>query len=120
MGFGPRARNEEAARQAVRDIVELLYPERATAECLAVLDRLAVALWRGGRPVSFPAMARFLADPTYRAKVLDQSPEAPRWAPWGDRPIAPETLNADFAALLSERLAALSDVPDPEDEGQNV
>jgi hypothetical protein len=118
MGFGPRARDEEAARQAVRDIVELLYPDRATPSCLDVLDRLAVALWRGGRRISFEAMARFLADPKFRAEVLDGTAEAGRWTSWAGRPIAPESLDADFAALLSDRLTASRDMAEADDAGQ--
>ncbi|MGC8488497.1 MAG: hypothetical protein ACP5QO_09815, partial [Clostridia bacterium] len=61
MGFGPRARDREAARMAIRELIELLYPQHATASALQVLDQLVVLLMDNGAPLSFRSMARALS-----------------------------------------------------------
>jgi hypothetical protein len=110
MGFGPTLPSADEAVQAVIDIVRLLYPERATAEALAVLKRLAATLLEAGAPLSFETMAKFLADPAWRTAVLTRAPNAgDAWTPYGERLIVPEELNADFAWLLRDRLANLAD-----------
>jgi len=107
MGFGPRARDRDAARAAIRDLLTLLYPERATDSALRVIDRLATLLLDNGAPLSFRSMARVLADAAWRASLLARSPDSrPFFEPYTGLVIAPRDLDPDFAWLLSDRLEA--------------
>lgn len=116
MGFGPKAPDAAAARQAVRDLIALLYPERATPAALDALERLTAALLEAKVPLSFARIQQFLADPNWRQWVLERAPAArPAWEPYAGRTIAAEELDPDFAWLLADRLAAGE--PPPTAEG---
>jgi hypothetical protein len=114
MGFGPRARDREAARTAIRELIEVLYPERATPGALRVLDQMATLLIDNGAPLSFRSMARLLGNPDWRGSLLTRSPDTCAFfAPYAGRAIDAEWLDPDFAWLLCDRLQADPDGDSP-------
>lgn len=107
MGFGPKVPDAASGASRVREIVALLYPERATPAALDWFERLARVLLESREELSFSHILRFLVDPDWRREVLSKSPAGDNpWPAFGDRPIAPAELDPDFAWLLEDRLAA--------------
>lgn len=107
MGFGPRARDREAARTAIRELIEVLYPERATPAALHVLDQMATLLLDNGAPLSFRSMHRLLENPAWREELLTRSPDTRAFfSPYTGQAIDAATLDPDFAWLLADRLSA--------------
>lgn len=115
MGFGPTQPDAASAARAVRSIIELLYPERATPHALHVLDQLVGTLLRAKVPISFTMMQRFLQDPKWRAEILSTLPgDSQTWSSYEGRSIDSDALDPNFGWLLRDRLAAL-DVSFPSD-----
>lgn len=124
MGFGPSLPDSDQAIRAVREVVELVYPQWATAETLAAVERIAAALLEAKAPLSFEKMDRFLRDPDWREIILERAPKAaPAWASERGRAILPRSLDPALEQLLQDRLKAASewDLPpsEPEDSGND-
>ncbi len=112
MGFGPKASDPESGAQAVVDVVTTLYPEHSTTTCLTVLKNLAETLLSARAVLSFDSMAKFLQDPDWRQDILARaSNPGTSWDAWVGEPIAPESLDPNFAWLLQDRLSAMREDP---------
>ena len=122
MGFGPKAGSVEDGVQAVRDLMELLYPERAGAEVLDLVGSTARALLTAKAALSFENIQRFWIDPAWRDWILAR-PDKPLPGPWDahrGQPVDPASLNPDFGWLIRDRLSAtehfFADTDQPEDK----
>lgn len=108
MGFGPKAGSVEGGVQAVRDLIELLYPERAEAEVLDLVGSTARALLTAKAALSFENIQRFWIDSEWRDWILARAKD-PLRGPWDahrGQGVDPESLNPDFGWLIRDRLSA--------------
>ena len=108
MGFGPKATSVDDGVQAVRDLIELLYPERADAAVLDLVGSTARALLGAKAALSFENMQRFWIDPEWRDWILARLP-APLGGPWDARrgeAVNLDSLHPDFGWLIRDRLSA--------------
>lgn len=107
MGFGPKAPDVNAGVQAVKNLIELLYPDRASRSVLELLGSSARALLTAKAPLTFENIARFWQDPDWRQWIMDRWPES-LTGPWNDitGAVEPEELDPDFGWLLADRIAA--------------
>lgn len=111
MGFGPKPSSVTAGVQAVRDLIELLYPERASKNTLKVLEDTTRALLTAKVPLSFENMDRFWRDVAWRQFVLARI-ETDREGPWDAYPatgVSPATVDQNFGWLIDDRLNSGSD-----------
>ncbi|MCY0897416.1 MAG: hypothetical protein OWU33_00535 [Firmicutes bacterium] len=108
MGFGPRTPDVESGVNAVKDLIALLYPERATPQALALFEHSARLLLQARAALTFENIARLWQDPVWRQWLLDRAsptPDAAFWQPYRDRAVALAELDADFDWLIKDRLA---------------
>lgn len=112
MGFGPKPPSVDAGVEAVQNLIELLYPDRADPDVLALLGASARALLTARASLTFGNIARFWQDPEWRTWIMTRWP-TPIAGPWdavGTRAVEPSELNQNFGWLVADRLAA---GPDP-------
>ncbi|PSR20967.1 MAG: hypothetical protein C7B45_12790 [Sulfobacillus acidophilus] len=118
MGFGPKASSVESGVRAVKDLIELLYPEHATASSLSLVEHSTRALLSAGAALTFENIDRFWRDPKWRAEIMKLWPE-PISGPWDshdNQVLSPDALDKDFGWLLRDRIQATqSFLPDEED-----
>lgn len=107
MGFGPKMPDVAAGVEAVKGLIAMQYPDRATPQTLNVIASIADVLLAAGAALSFDNIERFLNNPTWREEMLQRHPHRPeQWNPYRNRPIAPQELDDNFAWILHERLQA--------------
>lgn len=108
MGFGPKASSVDAGVQAVRDLIELLYPDQATPKVLDLFGETARALLTAKAALTFENIDRFWQNPEWRQWVRERWPE-PLPGPWDSyagQAVEPKELDPDFGWLIADRLAA--------------
>ena len=81
MGFGPKAPSVDSGVQAVKDLIELLYPERATPAVLELFAASARALLTAKAALSFENIQRFWQDPEWREWIQSRW-QTPFDGPW--------------------------------------
>lgn len=108
MGFGPQAPDVESGVRAVKDLIELLYPDRATTSALALFGETARALLSAKAPLTFENVDRFWKDPEWREWIMGRWPEAlpGPWEGHGGSAVDPADLDQDFAWLIQDRIQA--------------
>lgn len=107
MGFGPTLPDGDKALRAIREVVELLYPDLATLPALQVVEQIAAVLLEAKAPLSFEKMDQFLRDPAWREEMGRRAPGTfDPWAPFEGAAIDPRQLDSNFARLLADRLQA--------------
>lgn len=108
MGFGPKAGSVETGVQAVRDLMELLYPDAVSPQVLDLFGETARALLTAKAALSFENLDRFWQDATWRAWIASRWP-SPLTGPWDaypDQSVNPADLNPQFGALIADRIRA--------------
>ncbi len=112
MGFGPKMTSVESGVQAVRDLIELLYPERATDKALSLLEYSTRALLSARAALTFENIDRFWRDPQWRSEIMQ------RWSQpipgpcdsHDNQALVPDTMDKDFGWLIRDRIQAAHSV----------
>lgn len=118
LGFGPKAPDVDSGVQAVKDLIALLYPDRATDRVLDLFASSARALLTAKAALSFENIARLWRDPDWRAWIMDRW-DKPLEGPWTEREgevVEPDSLDPDFGWLIADRLSASAPLQDPDDD----
>lgn len=108
MGFGPKVSTVESGVQAVKGLIELLYPKRATPTVLSLIEHSARALLSANVALTFENIDRFWRDPDWRAEVKRRWPQ-PITGPWDahdQEVLVPDTMDTDFGWLIQDRIQA--------------
>ncbi|MCY0878320.1 MAG: hypothetical protein OWU84_05215 [Firmicutes bacterium] len=109
MGFGPKAPDVESGVQAVKDLIALLYPERATPKVLHLVGESARLILEAKAALTFENIARVWRDPEWRQWLLGRTSSeatAAFWNPYGSQALDPAALDSDFGWLIADRLKA--------------
>ncbi|NMP21324.1 hypothetical protein [Sulfobacillus harzensis] len=114
MGFGPKTSSIESGVQAVRDLIDLLYPERATPTVLDLFGQSARALLTAKAALTFENIDRFWRDPAWRDWIQARwaKPISGPWESLSGQAVDPTDLDPDFGWLIADRLAAAGDDTD--------
>lgn len=121
MGFGPKAPDVESGVQAVRDLIELLYPDRATDRVLELMGETARALLTAKAALTFENIGRFWQNPAWRRDIMSRwaTPLSGPWDVVGHRPADPRDLDPDFGWLINDRIQSRLDLP-ADDRSEDV
>jgi hypothetical protein len=107
MGFGPKTPDVESGVTKVKDLIELLYPERSTPASLELFGQTARALLTARAALTFENVQKFWADPDWRNWVMARWPEKMS-GPWDaiEGSVSLDALDPDFAWLVRDRIRA--------------
>lgn len=119
MGFGPTAPDVESGVEAVKNLMELLYPEYATTEVLNLFEASARALLTAKAPLTFENINRLWRDPAWRQWIMERWPSrlAGPWDKYAQIPVDPHDLNPAFGALIQDRITASAALVDESHAG---
>lgn len=108
MGFGPKTPSVESGVQAVKALIELLYPEHATVGALSLLEHSTRALLSAKAALTFENIDRFWRDPQWRTEIMRMWPEriSGPWDAHDNEALLPDAMDKDFGWLIRDRIQA--------------